>query len=179
VKRQGVRKGRARADAAVHWRPLEIVGRRRDYRLLLLSFGTSRAGDFLYTVALVAYVYDRTSSAAWVSAAALARFVPTILLSPAAGVAADRFERRAVMVTSDLTQLAAMVALLVVGALTGPAWVVVALSVLSATAGTLYQAAAPGMVREAVPEDELTAANALLSTVDTLAFVAGPAAGGY
>jgi hypothetical protein len=53
----------------------------------------------------------------------------------------------------------------------------VALSALSATAGTLYQAAAPAMVRETVPEDELTAANALLSTVDTLAFVAGPAAG--
>ena len=84
------------------------VLRRRDYRLLFLSFTTSKLGDFLYLVALVAYVYAETGSAAWVSAAALSRFVPYTLLSPVAGVIADRYERRRVMAAGDAIQLVAM-----------------------------------------------------------------------
>jgi predicted MFS family arabinose efflux permease len=154
------------------------VLRRRDYLLLLTSFATSRVGDFLYLVAMAAYVYERTGSAAWVSAAALARFIPYTALSAPAGVIADRYERRLVMATSDVAQLVAMVLLTLVGVLSGPVVLVVALSALSAAAATLYHASASAMVASTVPEDELAAANALLSTVDTVAFIAGPAAGG-
>jgi hypothetical protein len=45
------------------------------------------------------------NSHAWVSAPVLARFFTTIVLSPVAGVFADRYERRTVLVVSDLTQL--------------------------------------------------------------------------
>lgn len=154
------------------------VLRRRDYRLLLLSFTTSRLGDFLYLVALSAYVYDRTGSAAWVSAAALSRFVPYMLLSPIAGVVADRFERRRVMAVGDLIQLVMMAALTASVLMAGPALLVVLLSAASASAATLYQASASAMVAGTVPEDELASANSLVSTVDEVAFVAGPAAGG-
>jgi MFS family permease len=150
---------------------------RRDYLLLLASFATSRVGDFLYTVAIVAYIYERTGSAAWVSAAALARFVPYTLLAAPAGVLADRHERRLVMAAGDLVQLLAMTVLTVVVALSGPSLLVVVLSSSAAAAATLYHAGASAMVAATVPEDELAAANALLSTVDTLAFIAGPAAG--
>jgi MFS family permease len=150
---------------------------RRDYLLLLGSFATSRVGDFLYTVAIVAYIYERTGSAAWVSAAALARFVPYTLLAAPAGVLADRYERRLVMAAGDLVQLLAMTVLTVVVALSGPILLVVVLSSSAAAAATLYHAGASAMVAATVPEDELAAANALLSTVDTIAFIAGPAAG--
>src|SRR5215212_7546270 len=96
------------------------VLRRRDYRLLLLSFTTSRVGDFLYTVAMAAYLFERTGSAAWVSAAVLCRFLPFTLLGPLAGVVADRYERRMVMAAGDLVQLAAMIVLTATAALSGP-----------------------------------------------------------
>ncbi len=158
--------------------PTRSVLRRRDFRLYLLSFTTSRLGDFLYLVALVAYVFDRTGSAGWVAAATLSRFVPYTLLSPLAGVVADRFDRHRVMAVSDLVQLAAMVALTVTAAMSGPALLVVVLSAVSASAATLYQASASALVTALVPEDELAAANSLTSTVSEVAFVAGPAAGG-
>jgi MFS family permease len=150
---------------------------RRDYRLLLASFTTSRVGDLLYLVALTAYVFEQTGSAGWVSAAALSRFIPYTVLSPFAGVIADRHERRLVMAAGDAVQLAVMVALTVVVALSGPALLVVVLSAVSAAAATLYQAAASAMVASTVPEDELASANSLVSTVDEISFVAGPAAG--
>ena len=158
--------------------PTRSVLRRRDFRLYLLSFTASRLGDFLYLVALVAYVFDRTGSATWVAAATLSRFVPYTVLSPPAGVVADRFERHRVMAVSDAVQLAAMVALTVTAAVSGPALLVVVLSALSASAATLYQASASALVTALVPEDELAAANSLTSTVGEVAFVAGPAAGG-
>ncbi|WP_433802922.1 MFS transporter [Actinomycetospora sp. CA-084318] len=151
---------------------------RRDFQLLLASFTTSRVGDFLYAVALIAYVYGQTQSAAWVSAATLGRFIPGVVLSPLAGVLADRYERKAAMALSELAQLVAMTALTVVAALSGPALVVVVLSTLGAAASTMNQAAASALVAATVPEDELTAANSLMSTVSTVAFTAGPAIGG-
>ena len=168
-----VGQGRHRAAS-----PTRSVLHRRDFRLYLLSFTASRLGDFLYLVALVAYVFDRTGSAGWVAAATLSRFVPYTLLSPLAGVVADRFERHRVMAVSDAVQLAAMVALTVTAAVSGPALLVVALSALSASAATLYQASASALVTALVPEDELATANSLVSTVSEVAFVAGPAAGG-
>ncbi|MGY1701834.1 MFS transporter [Geodermatophilus sp. SYSU D00766] len=168
--------GRRGAHRAVS--PTRSVLRRRDFRLYLLSFTTSRLGDFLYLVALVAYVFEETGSAAWVSAATLSRFIPYTLLSPIAGVVADRFERHRVMAVGDLVQLAAMTGLTVTAAMSGPAPAVVALSAVSASAATLYQASASALVTAVAPEDELAAANSLTSTVSEVAFVAGPAAGG-
>jgi MFS family permease len=152
--------------------------RRRDLRLLLLSAATSKVGDFLYLVALTAYVFERTSSAAWVSVAVLSRFVPYCVLPALAGVVADRYERRLVMVAADLLQLVFMTALTVTAALSGPTLLVLAWAVLSASSATLYLASSSAMVAAVVPEDELAAANSMTSSIGELAFVLGPAAGG-
>ena len=152
--------------------------RRRDLRLLLLSAATSKVGDFLYVVALTAYVFERTSSAAWVSAAVLSRFVPYCVLPALAGVVADRYERRLVMVAGDLLQLIFITALTVTAALDGPTPLVLAWSVLSASSASLYLSSSSAMVAAVVPEDELAAANSMTSSIGELAFVVGPAAGG-
>ncbi len=156
--------------------PRQVL-RRRDFRWLLLSFGISRLGDFLYTVALVVYIYDRTGSAAWVAAATLARFVPYVVVSPLGGLIADRYHRRTVMMASELISMATMAAITVTAALAGPAVVVIALVAVAACAATLYQACGTAMVQDVLPENELAAGNSLFSTVDNIAFVAGPAGG--
>jgi len=153
------------------------VLRRRDFRWLLLSFGISRLGDFLYTVALIVYIFDRTGSAAWVAAATLARFVPYVVVSPLGGLIADRYHRRTVMMASELTSMATMAAITVTAAMSGPAVVVIALVAVAACAATLNQACGIAMVQDVLPENELAAGNSLFSTVDNVAFVAGPAGG--
>ena len=47
---------------------VELVADRR-FRRLLVAFTTSRAGDFLYSVALTVALVESTGSLAWVSAA--------------------------------------------------------------------------------------------------------------
>ena len=85
--------------------------RHRAYRILLVGSTISQSGDWLYNVALAVYVFDRTGSAGWVAAATVLRLVPYIVLAPLGGVVADRFDRRRVMICSDLLRAVSMAAL--------------------------------------------------------------------
>ena len=78
----------------------------RSFRRLLVALAVSQAGDWLYNVALLAFVYERTHSAGWLAATTAARVVPIVVLGPLGGVIADRFDRRRVMVASDVVRAA-------------------------------------------------------------------------
>jgi hypothetical protein len=60
------------------------VLRQRSFRRLLAALTVSQLGDWLYNVALLALVYDRTGSASWVSATTAARVLPIVVLGPIA-----------------------------------------------------------------------------------------------
>src|SRR6187455_2212534 len=90
---------------------LRAAWRYRQFRFLLSSYGISGIGDFVYTVALVAYVYDHTGSPGWVGAAAIVRVIPYILFGTLGGTIAARFDRRRVMIISDLIRVGVMLAM--------------------------------------------------------------------
>ncbi len=141
------------------------------------SYAISVTGDFVYSVALVVFVLDRTGSAAWVSAAAIARLVPYVLLGPIAGVVADRVDRRRLMVALDIVQAGLLASMALVVAAGGPVAVAIALAALSASASVPYRAAAVATTPRLVPEDDLAAANAAESIVAQAAWFVGPALG--
>jgi MFS family permease len=149
----------------------------RRWRWMFGSYAISVVGDFVYSVALVVFVLDRTGSAAWVSAAAVARLVPYVLLGPLAGVLADRVNRRRLMVALDVVQAALLAAMALVVATGGPVIVAIALAGLSSSASVPYRAAAVATTPRLVPEDDLAAANAAESIVAQAAWFVGPALG--
>ena len=151
--------------------------RHRDLRLLFGGLVISATGSWAYNVALLAYVYDRTHSLGWVAGAGLARFVPSLLLSPYGGVVAERFERVRVMVCSDALSVACQAAMAAVAAASGPPALIVALAALASVAGVAYVPAVAAMIPQVVGEDDLAAANALNSTIENLVIVLGPALG--
>src|SRR3954447_9642355 len=83
----------------------------RPFRRLAAALAASQTGDWLYNVALVTLVFERTGSAAWVALTTAARIIPIVALGPLGGVVADRFDRRRVMIASDLARMGVMVAL--------------------------------------------------------------------
>ena len=83
----------------------------RPFALLLSSLAVSSCGDWLYNVALLAFVYQRTGSPTWVAITTAARVIPMVALGPLGGVLADRCDRRRLIIASDLTRGALMVAL--------------------------------------------------------------------
>src|SRR5277367_1825760 len=56
------------------------------FRALLAGLAVSQTGDWLYNLALVTMVYQRTGSVMWAGFATAARVVPMVVLGPAGGV---------------------------------------------------------------------------------------------
>ena len=150
----------------------------RDFRLLLASLTTSGIGDWFYNVALIVYILDVTNSPGWVAAAGIGRLAPYILLGSLGGVVADRYDRRKVMVAADVARALLMVALAVVVATGAPVAFAIAIAFLSTAAGTPFFPAVAAVTPSVVDEKGLAPANALITTVDSLAIAVGPALGG-
>lgn len=148
-------------------------------RLLVGEF-VSAIGDWLYLVALLILVYERPgASPLLLGVVGAARVLPYVFLSLPAGIVADRYDRRLVLLVTDLARGAIMLAMAVLVAVDGPLLAIVALAVLatcfSAFFGPAIGAYIPRLVRD---ETELGPANSAWASLDSLAFAIGPAIGG-
>ena len=152
-----------------------LVSNRPLVRLLGGEF-ISSIGDWLYLVALLIVVYQTSSDPLLLGVVGAARILPYVLLSYPAGIVADRFERRLVLLVTDCARGVIMLGLAGLVAVDGPLWAIVALAVLatcfSCFFGPTIGAYLPTLVRD---ERELGPANSAWSTLDNLAFVIGPA----
>jgi MFS family permease len=148
------------------------------FRRLLAGLAVSQIGDWLYNLALVALVYQRTHSAMWAGIAAAARVVPMVALGPLGGVISDRFDRRRVMVASDLIRLALMVMLALAAVAHLPVMVLPLIAAVATVAGSPYLPCASAVTPRLVPDADLPGANAARSAVTGLGIIIGPAIGG-
>lgn len=148
-----------------------------DYRKLLAGLAVSETGDWLYGVALIAFVFEATRSPAWLAAATILRLAPYVIFGAVGGVVADRFDRRWVMIWSDLIRAAAMAGLTLAAVSSAPVAIALALAFVSTIASTAYLPALTAMTPKVVGERELAPANALMSSIDHVALVVGPSIG--
>jgi hypothetical protein len=65
--------------------PFRTALRDRNIRRLLIGLTASQAGDWLYNLALLAFVYERTHSSVWVGLTTAARIIPAVVLGPLPG----------------------------------------------------------------------------------------------
>jgi len=155
-----------------------LLGNRHLTRLLLGEF-VSGIGDWLYIVAILVVVYRQTGDAALVGLFGAVRQVPYVLLSIPAGVLADRFDRRLVLLVTDLLRAACMLGMAAVVVSGGPLLFLVALSVVATCGSTFFYPAIgayiPALARD---ERELGPANGAWASLDNLGFVIGPVLGG-
>jgi Transmembrane secretion effector/Cyclic nucleotide-binding domain len=149
----------------------------RDLRFLLGGLVVSATGGWAYNVALLAFVFDRTHSLAWVGGAGLVRFVPALLLSTYGGVIAERTERVRLMLGADLVCAVWQGALALVAATGGPVALAFVFAALSSSTNVVYSPAVAATIPSVVGEDDLVAANALNGTIDNLVVIVGPAVG--
>ena len=129
------------ATARLRARSLRAPLRHRSYRVLLGASTISQSGDWLYNVALAVYVFDRTGSAGLGGGRdGACGSSPTSCSRPIGGLVADRFDRRSVMIWSDVAQGVAMGALAAVAAVDGPGARGHLLAFTTTAFGTAYRA---------------------------------------
>lgn len=148
-----------------------------DFRWLITGLALSSIGSWAYNVALYVYVFEVTDSAGWAAATTIGRFVPSLLLSSYAGVVAERFERRGLLIRLDLISTAVMIGLGVATGLGASALVAITLAGVTSVIGTAYYPATAAMVPQVVDERDLAAANSFESMVENVSVIAGPAIG--
>jgi MFS family permease len=133
-------------------------------RLALSRLASLTAVSAAY-IALISAIYQHTGSALWVSAALFFGVAGSVVGAPAAGWIGDRFERRRVMVGSDLGSavVAAAMALTIDSALA-----LTLLFGLLAVTQSPFEPASASAMPNLVPEDSLPRANALVAATTSV-----------
>ena len=153
---------------------LGLIRRSPEFGVLFLATAGSAIGTYLAAVALTVHIYDQTGSGIWVAVLLIADFAPIVLIGLLLGPLVDRLSRRWLMVTSDVARFGIFGALVFVDS---PA-AIVALAAVSGIATGFFRPAAYAGLPNLVHDDELTNANSLLQTIETLAWMVGPVLGG-
>jgi MFS family permease len=147
-------------------------------RRLQLAWAGSIIGTWAYSIAIVVYAYEQGGAKA-VGIVGAARYLAAAVASPFAALLGDRFDRRKVMVASDLARAVLLGVTGFVAIVDAPAWLVYVVSGFVAVASTPFRPAeaalTPALAR--TPE-ELTAANVVASTIESVGIFGGPALGG-
>ncbi len=150
------------------------------YRRYLVAQLSTGVGFWMMRLTQDWIVLDLTGgSGIAVGIATALQFIPFLIITPWAGVLADRFSRRALMIAAHIGLTIAALALLL-AVLTGTAnlAVVFILAALTGVMAALDQPARQAMVGELVGEDHLVNAVALNSVAFNLARITGPAMAG-
>lgn len=156
----------------------ELLGNRPLVRLLLGEF-VSGIGDWLYIVAIFVVIYRESGDARLVGVFGGIRLLPYVILSVPAGFVADRFDRRMVLLVSDLYRGSLMVLMAILVATGGSTLLIAVLAILAASGSSFFYPAM-GAYLPALAKDErqLGPANSAWASIQNISYIVGPAIGG-
>lgn len=157
---------------------IELFRRNPALARLLTGEFISGIGDWLYLVAILVVVYAESQSPVLLGIVGAARILPYVLLSVPAGIAADRFDRRMVLLVTDVARGLLMLVLVAAVMFDAPTTVIVAVSILAACFSTFFGPAIAALLPMLVDERDLGPANSAWATLDNVAFIVGPALAG-
>ena len=123
-------------------------------------------------------LYERTRSPLALGLVGLVELIPVLLLALPAGSAADRFPRRSIAMLAHGLLAACALALLVLTLLEGPVAAYYAVLFVVGVAVAFRSPAVGAMLPQLVPAEDFANANALVSSSQELASMAGPALAG-
>jgi predicted MFS family arabinose efflux permease len=150
----------------------------RDFRLLWGGGLISSLGSWLLILAIPAHIFLVTGSLRDTGLTLAANYLPLLLLGPVAGVFTDRWDRRRLMIATDLFRAGA-VAVMLLGIAPGRYWVLYVAMIAESSGYVLFtpalQARTPAVVGTGTL---LSSANSLNAVTDgTVRLIGGPLGG--
>jgi predicted MFS family arabinose efflux permease len=153
--------------------------RHRAFRIFWSAALVSNTGSWLANLTVPYVLYDLTHSALWVGLAALAQFLPGVVMAPYGGALADRHDRRRVLLATQAGLVASAVALWALWASgVHDRYAILALVALAGTFQGLNLPAWQAFVHDLVPRQDLASAVGLNSLQLNAARAIGPAVAG-
>lgn len=160
-------------EPVLHWR--------KNINLFLTGQFLSGITSMIVQYAIIWYLTKETGSATILSFAALLGMIPMVLLSPFAGPLVDRWDKKRLLILTDIIVALFAMVLVVVGTIsdTFPLWLVFVSLFIRAIAQTFQMPTIQSILPTMVPEEELTRINGQLGMVQSANFIIAPAIGAF
>lgn len=152
--------------------------RHADYRRLLLGNILAAVGTQMQSVAVGWELYERTHRPDALGYVGLAEFLPVLFLSLPAGQAADRYNRKKIVVLAQTIMMAASVGLALLSYTQGPIPLIYLCLLFVGISQSINWPARSALTPQVVPEADLTNAVTWNSSGWQVAAGVGPALGG-
>ncbi len=157
---------------------ISLVKNNHDFRNLWASQVISQLGDFFNLIASATLVANLSGGGGLaISGLFLARLLPPFLLGPVVGVVADRFERRTILIVSDLLRAVVVLGFLFVHS-EQTIWLLYALTVLQLSISAFFEPTRAAMLPSVVSYKDLVTANTISSATWSTMLALGAALGG-
>ena len=162
-------------EQAGYW---ELVRDNVNLRRLWMGSVVSLLGDWFNTIALYTLVFRLTGSPFALGAVFIFKMLPWALASPIAGVLVDRFDRRRLMIVSDVVRAVVVLGFLLIDE-ASDVYLVYLLIALQVIVGAVFIPAKSASIPNITSPRELLTANALLSASWSVMLALGAALGGF
>lgn len=152
---------------------------KRNIILFITSQTISLFGSSLVQYAIMWYITLETQSGIMMTLFIICGFLPVFFLSPFAGVWADRYNRKLLIVLSD-TMIAAVTLILAVLFIMGykEMWLLFTISAIRGLGQAVQMPAVSAMIPQIVPGDKLMKVNGINSSIQSFIMLASPIASG-
>ena len=151
--------------------------RQRNFALLWFAGLISLIGDWMLMIGLPIYVYILTHSALATGVMFIAGILPQIALGSVAGVFVDRWDRKRVMLITNVLLAVCLLPLLLFHSVS-LLWVVYIVAFLESLISQFFTPAESALLPRLVHEEQLASANSVSSLNGNLARLIGPPLGG-
>jgi DHA3 family macrolide efflux protein-like MFS transporter len=143
--------------------------------LFLASQNISLFGSMLVQYAITWYITLQTQSGVMMTIAIICGFLPTFFLSPFAGVWADRYNRKTLIMLSDgMIAIATLILAILFIMKYDAIWLLFVASAIRALGSGIQTPAIGAILPQLVPEDKLTKVNATNSSIQSLVMLVSP-----
>jgi len=159
-----------RARVTIDTRPLRI----RTYRRLWTSTAITAVGSQLTTVAVPKQIFDLTGSSGYVGLAGAFGLVPLLIFGLWGGALADAFDRRTVILVTNVAVAATAVLFWVLAVVGTNVWLILSLLAVQQAFVAINMPTRTAAVARLVPIELLPSATALTATVGSFGMVFGP-----
>lgn len=149
-----------------------------NYFRLWCAQAISLIGDWFNTIVLSALVARYSEGSGWaISALLLSRFLPPLIVSPLAGILLDRFDRKKMLIMSDLLRAVVVIGFLLVRS-ADTLWLIFVLTVLQFSLSAIFEPGRSALLPSVVRREDLVRANILGSITWSVMLAIGGALGG-
>jgi len=154
-----------------------LLRRNRNYRYMWSGQVVSEVGDHFNNVAVLSLAIHATHRGEVISGIMLSRAIPAMLIGPWAGVLLDRFDRRRIMIASDLARGGIALGF-ILAIFYSQTWLLYVLSGLLMSASPFFTSGRSAILPTIATKEELHTANALTQTTGWLTLAVGAFFGG-